>query len=758
MPVSESGTTEPPATDPAVTEPVVTEPVVTEEVRLLEGPNLYFTKPAVKVMLSMPGYLEAPTTSVKAVADALGMRARVGEPGSVQRRAFLGRVAQQSIRTIARAAGTSRVGVRVRAGAAPEDVVVAAVWRRRGRAWVLGESLAGFLTDVLAGGEPAALAKAIANEMMSARAGSRPSAITPKVPVASITGTNGKTTTTRLLAHMCMTAGKTTAWSSTDGVVVMGQMVEPGDYSGPAGARGVLETPDLEIGVLETARGGLLLKGMGVTHNDVSVVTNVSADHLGLQGIDTLDQLAEVKAIVTTVTKPDGWTVLNGEDPRVWAMHGRSSGRPWAFALDPTTPALRAAVDAGGRGITVSDGDITVLEPGGATVKIAPLTDVPATLSGLSVHNIANVLAATAAGLGLGLPRAAVQEALRTFNPDDRLNPGRMNIYSLPVSGGTASVILDLAHNEAGLAALLDVARGLAAPGGRVFLALGTAGDRTDDILAALGQIAGQRADHVVIAHKEHYLRGRTLAEFEAHFGAGLALAGVGEAPSHPTELAALVSLAEHAADGDVIAIMTHEQRTAAVEWLAGQGATPDGAADIRRKVVRAQGKHERENAFDALAVLSGEAQVTEATALRAEMPGDARAAYELAGALDAAGREAEAVPLYEGALAGGLPEPHRHRARIQLASSLRNLDRHAEAIALLDTLATERPESAAVAAFRALARLDAGQPDAVVADLIDALLARATDDDANLYRAALTRYADALRARAPQGTSASSS
>ena len=167
--MSDTGTTEPPATESVVTEPVVTEPVVTEEVRLLEGPNLYFTRPAVKVMLSMPGYLEAPTTSVKAVADALGMRARVGEPGSVQRRAFLGRVAQQSIRTIARAAGTSRVGVRVRAGAAPEDVVVAAVWRRRGRAWVLGESLAGFLTDVLAGGEPAALATAIANEMMSAQ-------------------------------------------------------------------------------------------------------------------------------------------------------------------------------------------------------------------------------------------------------------------------------------------------------------------------------------------------------------------------------------------------------------------------------------------------------------------------------------------------------------------------------------------------------------------------------------------------------------
>ena len=726
----------------------MTDTVLATEVRLLEGPNLYFTQPALKVMLSMPGYLDAPTGQLKEIAERLGMRARVGSPGSVQRQAVLGRVARHVVRLIARAGGASRVGVRVRPGSGPADIVIAAVWRRRGRAWVLGDALGPLLAHILSGGDPEQLIADLAHEMREAPTGRPRTAITPRIPVASITGTNGKTTTTRLLAHLCMTAGKRTAWSSTDGVVVMGEVVEPGDYSGPAGARGVLETPGLEIGVLETARGGLLLKGMGVTHNDVSVVTNVSADHLGMQGIDTLDQLAEVKAIVTTVTKPDGWTVLNGEDPRVWAMHARSKGRPWAFALDPATPALREAIDAGGRGITIQDGDITIVTPGGRTEKVLPLTEVPATLSGLSVHSIANVLAATAAGLGLGLPMDAVAEGLRTFNPDDRLNPGRMNIYSLPRPGGTASVILDLAHNEAGLAALLDVARGLAAPGGRVFLALGTAGDRTDDILQALGQIAGQRADHVVIAHKEHYLRGRTLAEFEGHFGAGLALAGIGEAPSHASELAALAALAEHAADGDVLAIMTHEQRTQMLDWLREHGARADDAGDIRRKVVLAQGKHDREADFEALWGIEDEvARIAGAQALHTEL-GDARAAYEYAGALDAAGREEEAVALYEAALGAGLREPHRHRARVQLASSLRNLHRPVEAIALLDQLALERPESAAIVAFRALARVDAGQVEHVVADLIEALLARAADEDANLYRAALTRYAEELHAR----------
>ena len=176
--------------------------------------------------------------------------------------------------------------------------------------------------------------------------GDGPRVVTPRIPVASVTGTNGKTTTTRLVAHICMTAGLTTGWSSTDGVVVQGVMVEPGDYSGPAGARAVLEAPGVEVGVLETARGGMLLRGMGVTHNDVSVVTNVSADHLGLQGIDTVDQLAEVKAIVTRVTRPSGWVVLNGEDPRVWAMRAGIRARPWVFSADPGAPAVREALGA----------------------------------------------------------------------------------------------------------------------------------------------------------------------------------------------------------------------------------------------------------------------------------------------------------------------------------------------------------------------------------------------------------------------------
>jgi len=291
-----------------------------------------------------------------------------------------------------------------------------------------------------------------------------------------------------------------------------------------------------------------LLKGMGISVNDVSIVTNVSADHLGLQGIDTVDQLAEVKAIVTKITKPTGWVVLNGDDPRVWAMLVGIKARPWVFSLDPDSPALRESFDLGGRGITVLDGDVVVLQPHSDPDHLIPIVDVPVTLSGLSAHNVANALAATAAALGLGLPREAVAEGLRTFTPDPRYNPGRMNVYSLPMAGGgKATVIIDFAHNEAGLEGLLGVAEGLRPPGSVVHLGLGAAGDRTDDILQRLGELAGRRADRVSVVHKARYLRGRETEDLEMQLRIGLARVGVAELDSYPTELE---GVAGHGRDG----------------------------------------------------------------------------------------------------------------------------------------------------------------------------------------------------------------
>ena len=721
---------------------------LTREVRVLEGPNLYFPRPAVKVTLALPGYLAAPTGDLRALSRGVGLRlGQPGAPGSEQRQQVLLRLVERVARSLATSVGTRRLGVRTRAANETDVVVCAFVWRHRARAEALGAAIGLVLADLLDGRPfPDAVADRAAAVAAASPLGDGPLLVTPRIPVASVTGTNGKTTTTRLLAHLCMTAGLRTGWSSTDGVVVQGEVVEPGDYSGPAGARAVLEAPGVQVGILETARGGMLLRGMGVTHNDVSVVTNVSADHLGMQGIDTVDQLAEVKAIVTRVTRPQGWVVLNGEDPRVWAMRAGIRARPWVFTADPSAPAVRESLGVGGRAMTVLDGHVTVLSPDAAPDRLVPVVDLPMALSGLSHHNVLNALAGSAAALGLGIPRDAVVEGLRTFRPDDVLNPGRMNTYTVPVDAGGVTVVVDLAHNEAGLEALLDVARGLVAPGGRVHLALGTAGDRTDDILQALGEIAGLRADHVVAAHKAHYLRGRTAQDLEAQLRLGLAHAGVGDIASYPTELSGLQALVHAADEGDVVAVMCHAERVEIVDWLHERGGTPDDPDAIRRKVVRARGEHECEQEIAAVwDEPDAAARVGAAAALLAAHPGDARITYELAGAHDSAGDEAAAVPLYEEALAAGLREPHRHRAQVQLASSLRNLGRVDEALAVLDDVATRHPDSLGVAAFRALAQHDAGRPTGALAALLAAVATTSTDPDVVRYRRALTAYATAL-------------
>jgi cyanophycin synthetase len=659
------------------------------------------------------------------------------------------RLVAQVVRRIASESGTSRLGIRVRTGASRDQVVVAFPWRWRGRGLALGESLGPALSALIDPQETVhegALSAAI-SAVTAAEKGELPSVVRPRIPVASVTGTNGKTTTTRLIGHIGMTAGLVTAWSSTDGVVVQGETVEPGDYSGPAGGRWVLATPGVQLGILETARGGILLKGVGISVNDVSVVTNVSADHLGLQGIDTVDQLAEVKAVVTKITKPNGWVVLNGDDPRVWAMRSGIRARPWVFSLDPDSPALRQSFNLGGRAITVLDGDVVVLRPNGDPDHLLPIVDVPVTLSGLSEHNIANALAATAAALGLGLPREAVVAGLRTFAPDPLHNPGRMNVYSLPLAGGgTTTVILDLAHNEAGLEALLGVAEGLRPPGSAVHLGLGTAGDRTDEILQGLGELAGRRADRVSAVHKSEYLRGREMDDLEAQLRIGLARVGVAEIDSYPSELEGLQALAMTAERDDVLAVMVHADRVKLHEWLTDNGASVDSAKEIRRKVIAARGEHEAELAIAELrANPDAQARIAAAEALADTDRADPRLIFELASAYDTSGDSARAIALYDNAIGAGLREPHRHRAMIQQASSYRSVGDLAAARRILDSLAKLRPGSAAVAAFRALTMLDQGEAPAAVADLINILLTHSGDSDDEAYRASLHRELEAL-------------
>ncbi|MEO5745297.1 MAG: tetratricopeptide repeat protein [Terracoccus sp.] len=722
-----------------------------DEVRVLDGPNLYFARPAIKVSLHLPGYLDLRRIECEALARRLGMRsARPGKRGSELRQRFVMRVMRNVTRRLGTEVGAGRLGVRVRAGREPADVVLAFPWVHRDRGRVAGEQVAVLLDALLNGSRLVDdIFDEAASAIIDAPDGPGPTVITPAVPVVSVTGTNGKTTTTRLMAHMCMTAGLTTAWSSTDGIVVMGETKEAGDFSGPAGARGVLETPGLDIGILETARGGMLLKGMGVTVNDVSVVTNVSADHLGLQGIDTLDQLAEVKAIVTTITKPDGWVVLNGDDPRVWAMRHGIKAKPWAFSLDPSSPALWESINMGGRGITVLDGEIVVLSQNGDPDRLVRIVDVPMTLSGLSTNNIANALAGAAAALGLGVARAAVIEGLRTFAPDPEHNWGRMNTYSLPVpSGGKATVIMDMAHNEAGLEALLEVARGLSAPGGSVRLSLGCAGDRPDEAIVAMGEIAGRDADQVVLKVVHHYLRGRDADGLLGLFREGLAKVGVLDVPGFDTELSSFEAIVRGTQAGDVIALMCHAEREAVDGWIRAQGGKVDDAKAIRRKVVAARGEHELEAEIGAVwEIEDAAARVVAAQELAQAHPGDGRLLFELAGAHDAAGDGAAALASYGQALEAGLKEPHRHRAQLQVASGLRLGGKTIEAQSLIDDVLEARPHHPAAVVLRALVQADLGQERQAVADLIRATLEATSDPDTQSYRQVLLNQADQLAA-----------
>ena len=551
------------------------------ELRVLEGPNLYFPRAAIKLTLDLTALSEADSELVNRFARRIGLRnARVGEAGSGFRQRFVARAVTRLVRQVATESGTTRLAVRVRPTQDPHRLVVAFPWRRRGRAQALGRAVAEVL-DSLPGSDIHDMVSLAATKVRESEAGPSPTTLRPKVPVIAVTGTNGKTTTSRLIAHIARIRGMHVGWSSTDGIYVDGVLVEAGDYSGPSGAGRVLAHKEVELAVTETARGGILLRGIGLMHNDVSVVTNVSADHLGLHGIDTVDQLAEVKGVVPRITKPSGWSVLNGDDPRVLAMRSTTKAKPWVFSRDPDSPAVREVLSDGGRATTIIDGWLCVLSPTGDPDPLVEVVDIPMTLAGLSRFNVENALAAASAALAIGLDREMVIEGLKTFRPGPEHNPGRMNIYSV----GDVTVVIDLAHNEAGIEALLEIMASLRGPGARLMLGLGTAGDRSDDQVRALGEIAGRDADVVVIVHKSEYLRGGDAAKMFALFREGAANVGMADLQAYDNELEGLITLMGLAKPGDVVALMCHQDRAKVEKWLRQSGGAVDDPQTLRAKV-----------------------------------------------------------------------------------------------------------------------------------------------------------------------------
>ncbi len=558
------------------------------EVRVLDGPNLYFTRPAVKLTMSVAGWLDLTEERAARAARNAALPASIapGPPGTDHRRRFVARLAAHLARRVALARKV-RVGVRWRAGAAADEVVLAYPWRNRGTATALAPLLEGLLERAVSARGPIDRAvEDAARRLVRVDPGARPSLPRPKIPVIQVTGTNGKTTVVRLLSHIGRTAGLVTAYSCTDGVYLDDERVEEGDYSGFGGAGMALAQPGVQLAILETARGGILLRGIGTAYNDVSVVTNVSADHLGLHGIETLDQLAEVKATITRITKRDGWAVLNADDPRVIAMGRLSPAGAFAFALSPDNPWIRATLDEGGRALSVVDGDLALLT-GSRVRHLMPTLDVPMTIAGLSSINLANAMAAAAAALGAGLPQTAVLDGLRTFVLDPERNPGRMNLWELD----GRVVVVDYAHNEAGLEGLLEVCTGLHKPGGRVWITIAAAGDRSDAILHGLGYIAARRADRVGIAELLRYLRGRDRQELIDRMRAGAVDGGAQEIDIHPDEVVALGSMLEASARGDVVAVTALAMRPEVFAWLDAAGARRLTPARVRTLAARGRGR-----------------------------------------------------------------------------------------------------------------------------------------------------------------------
>src|SRR3989454_3994519 len=561
--------------------------ITLRELRVLDGPNLYFTRPAIKLTLGVGPWLGLPDERAKRRARRAGIPsvASTGAPESDQRRRFTARLAVHLTRELAEATET-HLAVRGRAGPNPDEVVIALPWRRQGTAEAFGRELAPLVELGLDGRRSLARAlEAAAQSLEHVSPGAAPTTLRPTIPIIAVTGTNGKTTTVRLIVQLARAAGHTVASTTTDGVYRDDELVEAGDYSGFSGAAKALAQPGIDVAVLETARGGILLRGIGTDHNDVAVVTNVTEDHLDQYGIRTLDQLAEVKASITRITRPGGWDVLNADDPRVLAMRRQAAGQPWLFSLDADHPAIRATLAEGGRAVSVLDGALVIMSLRRPIHRMLPVEEVPVTLAGISAHNLSNAMAAAAAALGAALPEEAAIEGLPSFVLGPDRNPGRPNVFELHAR----VAVIDYAHNEDGMRGLAEICQGLRPRGARVFLAFGAAGDRTNVILHRLGYTAARGADRVAVAELQRYLRGRDPQDLIRRLQAGIVDGGKPQAPVFPDEVAALDWMLRESDADDVIAITALAQRPEIFSYLRDRGGVSAGPQRIRSLVRRAR-------------------------------------------------------------------------------------------------------------------------------------------------------------------------
>jgi cyanophycin synthetase len=387
-----------------------------------------------------------------------------------------------------------------------------------------------------------------------------------RIPIVAVTGSNGKTTTARMIAHIMKSMGRKVGLTSTDGIYVDGRIVRKADASGPKSASMVLQNPTVDFAVFEVARGGILREGLGYQRNDVGVVLNVTGDHLGLGGINSVKQLAEVKRVVVEAVPRDGVAVLNADDPLVAAMSRHTSGSVIYFSMDPEHERLKFQASRGRRSVTVepgTNGEKIVLRQGRKSMDLVWTHLIPATFEGRARMNVQNALAATAAAWAAGAHLHDIRQGLRTFTTSYFMAPGRLNMFELD----GYRVVVDYAHNPPAMEALGEFVERLTEPTpggarasvtGRRIGVVATAGDRRDEDIRELGRVAARYFDEIIIREDENN-RGRPRGNTAALIAEGLETAGskrrVGPVQTVLDELDATRTALDTAAAGDVVVV-----------------------------------------------------------------------------------------------------------------------------------------------------------------------------------------------------------
>lgn len=371
-----------------------------------------------------------------------------------------------------------------------------------------------------------------------------------RIPIIAVTGTNGKTTTTRLLAHIVKNNGFTVGFTTSDGIYVQNHMMEKGDTTGPLSAEYILKDPTVEFAVLETARGGILRSGLGFSRCDIGIITNIQEDHLGLSDIHTLDDLARVKSTVVKSIKKDGWAILNAEDEQCLKIANELSCNIAYFSMDENNPKAKQFSKEGKIVAVYENGYITI-KKGEWKIRVEKATHVPLTMGGKAKFMIANVLAATLASYLQGFKTEDISLSLQTFIPSAAQTPGRMNIFDFK----RFKVLIDFAHNPAGYKGVEDFLSSIEATK-KIGIIAGV-GDRRDEDIKECASIAARMFDHIIIRQEKH-LRGRTEEEI-----IGLIMEGIAESGRNVTheiikkEVEAIKHAIDNAEDGSFITALS---------------------------------------------------------------------------------------------------------------------------------------------------------------------------------------------------------